>query len=236
MLPQILKCTDPLNKGCEAVDGEQELWSVREKAGVLVVDEDDLARVLLQLGLGLNGFEVWSAADGCEAVHLYRKHADCIAVVLLDFRMPGLDGLAMLDALRDLNPEVQVCFMGSDTAVYGLEALIRRGASHVIYKPIFLEDLVGILRPMILGQPVGPPPTSCACEECEETRGLQGQFAGVVNRVPAAPFSDQIAPPCVSLLACVGKRSITRVLLTISTSDSAHLSRLQEESTQCAFD
>jgi len=101
-------------------------WLDHEKAGVLVVDEDDLARVVLQLGLGLNCFEVWSAADGFEAVHLYLKHADRIAVVLLDFRMPGLDGLAMLDALRDLNPEVQVCFMGSDTAVYGLEALIQR--------------------------------------------------------------------------------------------------------------
>ena len=74
----------------------------REPPGVLVVDDDHLVRVLAQMGLERDGFEVWLAANGREAIDLYRTHRKDISVVLLDVCMPDLDGPHTLDALRTL--------------------------------------------------------------------------------------------------------------------------------------
>jgi CheY-like chemotaxis protein len=122
------------------------------RAGVLVVDDEHLVRVMLQLGLERYGFEVWTAGNGREAIELYREHREEIAVVLLDVRMPGLDGPATLAALRELNPEVQACFMTGDPGAYDPEGLRRRGAAYVIAKPFQLGPLVRALRLLATGE------------------------------------------------------------------------------------
>ena len=77
-----------------------------------------MVRIMVQLGLERNGFDVWLARSGREAIDLYRRHMEDIAVMVLDVRMPGLDGLQTLEVLRELNPEVLACFMSSDTSAY----------------------------------------------------------------------------------------------------------------------
>jgi CheY-like chemotaxis protein len=93
-----------------------------------------------------DGFDVWLAADGREAIDLYREHRESIAVVLLDVRMPGLDGPGTLDALRELNPEVLACFMSGDTGAYDPQELLRRGAASIIAKPFHIDQLANNLR------------------------------------------------------------------------------------------
>jgi CheY-like chemotaxis protein len=130
---------------------------------VLVVDDEHLVRIMVQLGLERNGFDVWLASGGREAIGLYRKHRDSIAVVLLDVRMPGLDGPQTLDALRELNPGVRACFMSGDTGAYELDGLRERGAVCVIAKPFHLEDLANVLRLVTQGVPAGPLPAGGTC-------------------------------------------------------------------------
>lgn len=74
-------------------------------------------------------------------------------MVLLDVRMPGLDGLETLDALRKRDPEVRACFMSGDTGSYEPDELVQRGAAHVIAKPFLLNDLANILRLVAHGVP-----------------------------------------------------------------------------------
>ena len=131
----------------------------REKPGVLVADDDHLVRVMVQLGLERDGFDVWLAADGREAVDLYGKHREAIAVVLLDVRMPGLDGPQTLDALRQLNPHVRACFMSGDLGGYDPEELRRRGAVHLLTKPFLLDELVKLLRRWTKGASADPLPS-----------------------------------------------------------------------------
>jgi DNA-binding NtrC family response regulator len=116
------------------------------KPGVLVIDDEHMVRSLLQLGLERSGFEVWVAADGRAAIECYREHREDIAVVLIDVRMPGLDGPATLDGLRELNADVVACFMTGDMGAYHPEDLMRRGAVQVIPKPFQFDELVGIMR------------------------------------------------------------------------------------------
>jgi CheY-like chemotaxis protein len=128
-----------------------------------VVDDEHLVRIMVQLGLERNGFDVWLASDGREAINLYRKYRGRIAVVLLDVRMPGLDGPQTLDALRELNPEVPACFMSGNTGAYDPEELRRRGAASFIAKPFRLEQLAHVLRLLVRAEPADRLPPGRGC-------------------------------------------------------------------------
>jgi CheY-like chemotaxis protein len=134
-------------------EGEPTVQRLRERIGVLVVDDEHLVRIMVQLGLQRNGFDVWLAPNGREAIELYRTHRDSIGVVLLDVRMPGLDGPATLDALRRLNPDVLACFMCGDLGDHEPAALQHSGAAHVINKPFLLNELANTLRLLAHGVP-----------------------------------------------------------------------------------
>ncbi len=72
--------------------------------------------------------------------------------MLLDVRMPGLDGPVTLDGLR-VAPDIPACFMSGDMGDYGAEELIRRGAACVIAKPFRLDRLAAVLRLLAQGAP-----------------------------------------------------------------------------------
>jgi CheY-like chemotaxis protein len=155
---------DPPEKKSQAAAAEPTVRQPCARPGVLVVDDEHLVRKMVQRGLERDGFDVWLARDGREAIDLYRRHTEEIAVVLLDVRMPGLDGLQTLEALRQLNPEVRACFMSGDTGAYGPEDLRQPGAACVIAKPFRLDDLVTILRMMAQGVSAELLPSGRVCQ------------------------------------------------------------------------
>jgi len=111
---------------------------------ILIADDEPAIRKLLETGLQDHGFEVLLAADGQQTIDLYRRHGETIAAVLLDVRMPGLDGPETLKALRRLNPDLQVCFMSGDCGKYDLSEL-RRWGRHVFPKPFQLPEVAWVL-------------------------------------------------------------------------------------------
>lgn len=146
MPQQHRKFMNPPGKKSQSAEAEPTVRQLCDKLGVLVVDDEHLVRIMVQLGLERNGFDVWLAPNGREAIDLYRAHKEDIDVVLLDVCMPGLDGPATLAALRKSNPEVRACFMSGNTGSYEPDELVQRGAAHVIAKPFLLDDLANILR------------------------------------------------------------------------------------------
>jgi CheY-like chemotaxis protein len=148
------KVFHPPAEPSQAAEGEPTGQQFPARPGVLVVDDDHLVRCMVQLGLERSGFDIWSASNGREAIQLYRAHRESIGVVLLDVRMPGLDGPETLDALRELNPDVRACFMSGDMGGYEPEELRRRGAADVIAKPFLLDELANRLRLLLHGEPV----------------------------------------------------------------------------------
>lgn len=140
------KLMDPPSKKSQGAVAEPTVGQLCDKLGVLVVDDEHLVRIMVQLGLERNGFDVWLAPNGREAIDLYQAHEEDIDVVLLDVCMPGLDGPATLDALRQRHPHVRACFMTGATGPYEQDELVQRGAAQVIGKPFRLNDLANILR------------------------------------------------------------------------------------------
>jgi two-component system response regulator (stage 0 sporulation protein F) len=135
------------------------------KPGVLVVDDEHMVRIMVQLGLERNGFEVWLASDGLEAIDLFRAHREEIAVVLLDVRMPGFDGVQTLDSLRELDREVPACFMNDDPGAYEPDELLQRGAAYVIAKPFHLDELANILGLLANHAPAEILPSGGVCQD-----------------------------------------------------------------------
>src|SRR5438552_2455699 len=86
--------------------------------GLLVVDDQGSVGDVLDVGFRQQGFTVWRAVNGWEALDLYRRYGQMIDVVLLDVCMPGLDGPRTLAALQELNPQIRSCFMSGDLGHY----------------------------------------------------------------------------------------------------------------------
>jgi CheY-like chemotaxis protein len=164
MRPPDRKLVPPPAATSQVAEGEPTVQQLCNKPGVLVVDDDHLVRVMLQLGLERNGFDVWLAADGREAIDLYREHRESIAVVLLDVRMPGLDGPGTLDALREVNPAVLACFMSGGMGAHDPQELLRRGAASIIAKPFHIDQLTNNLRQLTQGVPAGLLPSVGGCQ------------------------------------------------------------------------
>ena len=107
----------------------------RDPPTVLVVSADRPVRGDLERGLRAEGFVVWVAANGAEAVALCRSLRGRIDMALADARMPGMDGPETMDALRAIAPAVGCCFVTSEPHLSALTQLFMRGAMYVFVKP-----------------------------------------------------------------------------------------------------
>jgi CheY-like chemotaxis protein len=122
-----------------------------QKPVILVVDDVVAIGMMLDLALSQDGFAVRLATTGNEAIELYRKHHDEIALVLMDVQMSGMDGPATLATLQQINPELKCCFMSGSTGKYTSQELLDMGAVQVMMKPFvslsiltrFLWDMLG---------------------------------------------------------------------------------------------
>lgn len=116
------------------------------KHGLLVVDDEKSVRSVLNAGMRQQGFAVWLATAGREAVDLYRKNREAIDIVLLDLRMTEMDGPQTLAELQAINPEVCCCFMSGDLGELAEWKLCNLGAAAVIRKPFHLAEIAEMLR------------------------------------------------------------------------------------------
>lgn len=109
---------------------------------VLVVDDEPLVRDLAKEILIRQGYSVITAADGFEAVAIYRERAEDIAVVLLDMVMPRMDGRDVFRRIRDINPEAKVIVSSGYSHDRDADYLLEQGAVGFVQKPYRLVELL----------------------------------------------------------------------------------------------
>jgi two-component system, cell cycle sensor histidine kinase and response regulator CckA len=114
--------------------------------GILVVDDDEMIRSFLGLYFREQGVRCFLAASGSEALDVYRYHAREIGMVLLDIRMPDMDGPHTLSLLKEMNPNVACYFMTGHRESYTPESLMRMGAHGLIVKPFLVKLLSNIVH------------------------------------------------------------------------------------------
>lgn len=114
--------------------------SARQRAHVLVVDDNvEMARMLAD-GLADHGYSAEAAGSGPQAIELMAKH-DFDAVVT-DLRMADADGLEVLAASKKVAPDRPVIVMTAYSAVETAIESIRRGAYHYLTKPFKTDELL----------------------------------------------------------------------------------------------
>jgi len=113
---------------------------------VLLVDDEEAVRTVGARMLEWSGFQVLSAADGDEALAVYRQRADTIVCVLLDLTMPGLSGEETFAELRRVRGDVRVVLSSGYDADEVAGRFEGRGPDGFIQKPYTMEALRDVLR------------------------------------------------------------------------------------------
>ncbi|MDO8672402.1 MAG: sigma-54 dependent transcriptional regulator [Dehalococcoidia bacterium] len=106
---------------------------------VLVIDDDQNMRWVLQRALALGGLEVVSAPSG--EAGLVTLAMQTVDVVLLDLKLGGMDGLATLKRIRQMRPEVPVILLTAYASVPTAVEAMRLGATDYLRKPFDVEEV-----------------------------------------------------------------------------------------------
>ena len=113
-------------------------------AKILVVDDDQGMRELLEIMLTEEGYRVSTSADAGKALARCRK--ETFDLIITDLKMPKMDGIAFLREVKDLSPETMVilitAYASGETAVTAM----NEGAYDYIEKDFAIEDLKKIIR------------------------------------------------------------------------------------------
>lgn len=107
---------------------------------ILVADDDELLRNLLKDVFEEEGFQVYEARDGEEAVNIFWKHSE-ISLVILDIMMPKLDGMEVLSEIRSVSDAPILMLTALGDAASELNCL-KSGASDFVSKPFHYEILI----------------------------------------------------------------------------------------------
>lgn len=110
-------------------------------------DEEDFAEVLRQL-LQEEGYSVKIAHDGLAALEIMKREGAPDAL-LLDMKMPRLDGLGLLRRLRSWNRKPEVIVMGAFPTRKDHERFRREGVRAVLAKPVDLDEILREVRAII---------------------------------------------------------------------------------------
>jgi PAS domain S-box-containing protein len=118
---------------------------------VLLADDQDMVRTLGRDILARFGYRVLLAADGQEALDVYRQRASEIDLVILDYAMPRLSGLDCLRQLRELKPNLPVLFSSGYYSEQALQALEKEEAVSFVAKPYRATELARSVRAILDG-------------------------------------------------------------------------------------
>jgi two-component system response regulator PilR (NtrC family) len=107
---------------------------------ILIVDDEEVLRDVLQAVLVREGFDVALAATGEEGLGIVE--ADEIDLVILDIMLPGMDGHETLRHIKEINPTIPVIIITAFSSIDGAIEAMKRGAFHYIPKPFKNEEVI----------------------------------------------------------------------------------------------
>jgi len=123
---------------------------MKEQARILVIDDDATVRRSHEAVLKANGYEVDVAENGKEAIA--KSRAKLYNLALVDLRLPDMDGVELLTAMRETVPKMaKIIITGYPSQENTMEA-VNRGADGYIVKPYTMEDLLRKIKEQLQKQ------------------------------------------------------------------------------------
>lgn len=130
---------------------------VRARPVLLIVDDEPAVRELTSRMARRLGYAVLSAGDGQEAVDVFRRHADAVACVVLDVRMPRHDGIAAFGVLRGLRSDLPIILCSGYCDPRAAETLNHEPRTCYLAKPFTFAHFRDALAQILSDQPNTPP-------------------------------------------------------------------------------
>ena len=112
---------------------------------ILVVEDDPRLREAIVDTLMIKGHEVFEAPNGIEGMAIVRAHT--LDLILSDINMPGMDGLELLDTVKQAHPWLPMVLMTAYGDVGQAVKAMQRGANDYLMKPFELAELDALLKP-----------------------------------------------------------------------------------------
>ncbi|WP_077215088.1 response regulator [Bacillus dakarensis] len=106
---------------------------------VLIVDDQFGIRILLNEVLQKEGYETYQAANGVQALDILQKHSPDL--VLLDMKIPGMDGIEILKRMRVIDQDIQVIIMTAYGELDMIQEAKNLGALTHFAKPFDIDDI-----------------------------------------------------------------------------------------------
>ena len=114
---------------------------MKKTAGtVLIVEDDDAMRMLLDEQLTEAGYRVFTAVEGAEGLEQVLRHS--VDVVVTDLKMPGMKGDELLEAIRSRDPELPVVVITAFGSIESAVETMKAGAYHYVAKPFRMNQLL----------------------------------------------------------------------------------------------
>ena len=127
-----------------------EIFSMGERisapARVLVVDDEALIRWSLNERLSSVGYDVEEAGDGASALTYFRDGAPRVDLVVLDLKLPDVDGVDLLKQIKRLCPTCRVVLMTAFGTPDKLAEARNSGAYDVVAKPFNLDNMLRVVE------------------------------------------------------------------------------------------
>jgi DNA-binding response OmpR family regulator len=131
---------------------------------LLIIDDEAHIRQMMRLTLEAAGYEVGEAATGDDGLAQYGDGRD-VSVVLLDQKMPGIDGLQTLKRLKERVPDARVVMVTAFASIELAVEAMKLGATDFLRKPMTPETLRGAVAAALAGR--GWPPVVSAAAVAE---------------------------------------------------------------------
>ena len=181
------------------------------KKRILIVEDEDKLRRILELQLIDSGFDVVKAASAEEALPLI----DRTDLVLTDFKLPGMSGLEMLQLIKRQNTQIPVIVMTAFGTIENAVEAMKAGASDFLLKPFDLEHLTAVVNKALEIRNLREENRAL-----REELGRKYQWDNIVGRSPAMQqiFASimRVAPTRATVLLAgesgVGKDLIARAI------------------------
>ncbi|HMD61420.1 MAG TPA: response regulator [Opitutaceae bacterium] len=122
-------------------------WPAWRGSGcILVIDDDGPIRTVVARSAARVGFTVDQASDGQQAIALFESNPARYTLVILDFKLPGMDGTEVVSRLRQLRPDIRVILTSGFSRQEAMEEFLGLGIAGFLQKPFALETLVSEMR------------------------------------------------------------------------------------------
>jgi len=152
---------------------------------VLVVDDEPDMRKMLAYDLSQEGYEVFTAEDGYAALEAVRKRK--FDLVITDLKMPGMDGVETVAALKSIEPETEIIVATAYATVETAVECMRRGAFDYIRKPYNLDEMRMLVERVLV------PDGARADEVLEQEAGKPGTARAAAGQVTVETPLERLA-------------------------------------------